>query len=158
MTLLNPNNWQSAQLQEFRPKPMTEDEISTKKLFDRLVEITKGKAKGNHLELTTWPLPNMKQVTEGTFWTWKSHFSTWIKAEAWLGFQLVAGGHVHVFLVDESEHHGGGFCVVVGMNKVTTYYSFRLCAHEFKGTNLGRCYNRYTCIHCNYSYEVDSSD
>lgn len=32
------------------------------------------------------------------------------------------------------------------------------CTHEFIETNIGRCYNRYDCVHCRHSYKVDSSD
>ena len=32
------------------------------------------------------------------------------------------------------------------------------CKHNIETTNLGRCYNRYTCTKCGYSYSVDSSD
>lgn len=33
------------------------------------------------------------------------------------------------------------------------------CTHEFTRTNLGRCYNRYTCKHkCGTTFTVDSSD
>ena len=32
------------------------------------------------------------------------------------------------------------------------------CAHEYVTKNLGRCYNNYTCKHCGYSYDIDSSD
>jgi hypothetical protein len=32
------------------------------------------------------------------------------------------------------------------------------CVHKMERTNLGRCYNRYTCEKCGYSYEVDSGD
>lgn len=32
------------------------------------------------------------------------------------------------------------------------------CEHEYAQETLGRCYNKYTCKKCGYSYEVDSSD
>ena len=32
------------------------------------------------------------------------------------------------------------------------------CSHEMQTTNLGRCYNRYSCAKCGYSYTVDSGD
>jgi len=32
------------------------------------------------------------------------------------------------------------------------------CQHDMESTNLGRCYNRYTCKKCGYSYSVDSGD
>lgn len=32
------------------------------------------------------------------------------------------------------------------------------CSHEMERFGLGRCYNRYTCKKCGYSYEVDSGD
>jgi hypothetical protein len=32
------------------------------------------------------------------------------------------------------------------------------CVHEYTSQNLGRCYNRYTCKHCEYAYDIDSSD
>lgn len=30
--------------------------------------------------------------------------------------------------------------------------------HRTKETNIGRCFNRYTCEICGFSYEIDSSD
>lgn len=32
------------------------------------------------------------------------------------------------------------------------------CDHEFVTTNLGRCYNKYACQHCDFAYFVDSGD
>lgn len=32
------------------------------------------------------------------------------------------------------------------------------CVHEFTGQSMGRCYVRYNCKHCGYSYDIDSSD
>lgn len=32
------------------------------------------------------------------------------------------------------------------------------CKHEYEGIKMGRCYYKYTCKHCNYSYDIDSSD
>lgn len=32
------------------------------------------------------------------------------------------------------------------------------CTHEYTTTNLGRCYRRYNCKHCGYSYSIDSGD
>lgn len=32
------------------------------------------------------------------------------------------------------------------------------CVHEFVGRNAGRCYTIYTCRHCGYTYDIDSSD
>lgn len=32
------------------------------------------------------------------------------------------------------------------------------CVHEYKGTNIGRCLNRYVCKHCGYNFEIDSGD
>lgn len=38
-------------------------------------------------------------------------------------------------------------------------YTFHFCPHpSWRSVNLGRCYNRYTCNECGYSYEIDSSD
>lgn len=42
--------------------------------------------------------------------------------------------------------------------KVRTRADGTPCVHEYTSQNLGRCYNRYTCKHCGYSYEIDSSD
>lgn len=36
--------------------------------------------------------------------------------------------------------------------------SYAGCEHEYAQETLGRCYNKYTCKKCGYSYEVDSSD
>jgi transposase-like protein len=30
--------------------------------------------------------------------------------------------------------------------------------HSRRETNIGRCFNRYTCDKCGFSYEIDSSD
>jgi len=32
------------------------------------------------------------------------------------------------------------------------------CKHEYEGATIGRCLNRYVCVHCRDSYDVDSSD
>jgi hypothetical protein len=32
------------------------------------------------------------------------------------------------------------------------------CQHEVVGQTRGRCYVRYTCQHCDYTYDIDSSD
>lgn len=32
------------------------------------------------------------------------------------------------------------------------------CLHEFEGHNAGRCYVRYVCKHCSYTYSIDSGD
>lgn len=32
------------------------------------------------------------------------------------------------------------------------------CIHEYKGERKGSCYVVYTCIHCGYSYDIDSGD
>lgn len=32
------------------------------------------------------------------------------------------------------------------------------CVHEYTGRSAGRCYTIYTCIHCSYTYDIDSSD
>lgn len=32
------------------------------------------------------------------------------------------------------------------------------CSHDMVTTNLGRCYNKYSCTKCEYAYTVDSGD
>lgn len=32
------------------------------------------------------------------------------------------------------------------------------CIHEVDGTKIGNCLYKYTCKHCNYSYDIDSGD
>lgn len=32
------------------------------------------------------------------------------------------------------------------------------CMHEYRRESLGRCYTAYSCIHCEDSYSIDSSD
>ena len=32
------------------------------------------------------------------------------------------------------------------------------CVHEYEGATIGRCLNRYICVHCRDSYDIDSSD
>lgn len=31
------------------------------------------------------------------------------------------------------------------------------CIHDYRQRQLGRSYTEYRCIHCNYTYEIDSS-
>lgn len=38
------------------------------------------------------------------------------------------------------------------------FFMWKICAHEYEGTNLGRCYNSYTCKVCGHTYSIDSSD
>ena len=32
------------------------------------------------------------------------------------------------------------------------------CLHEYTYAHLSRCYGRYTCIHCGWSYDIDTGD
>lgn len=32
------------------------------------------------------------------------------------------------------------------------------CLHDFEGRNAGRCYTVYTCVKCQATYGIDSSD
>ena len=32
------------------------------------------------------------------------------------------------------------------------------CKHEYTSYQRGRCWTQYTCKHCGYSYDIDSSD
>lgn len=32
------------------------------------------------------------------------------------------------------------------------------CHHQFRTETIGRCYHRSTCVHCDYSYTIDSGD
>ena len=32
------------------------------------------------------------------------------------------------------------------------------CIHEYTARGAGRCYTIYTCNHCGYQYDIDSSD
>lgn len=32
------------------------------------------------------------------------------------------------------------------------------CKHQYTGRSGGRCYHIYTCNHCGYRYDIDSSD
>ena len=32
------------------------------------------------------------------------------------------------------------------------------CIHEYDTKVLGRCWTKYVCRHCGYSYDIDSSD
>lgn len=32
------------------------------------------------------------------------------------------------------------------------------CVHEYTVRNKGTCWNEYTCKHCGFSYDIDSSD
>jgi hypothetical protein len=38
------------------------------------------------------------------------------------------------------------------------FFKFTLCEHDYKETNLGRCFNRLTCQKCGFSQDIDSSD
>lgn len=32
------------------------------------------------------------------------------------------------------------------------------CVHEYTGRNAGRCYTIYSCNHCSFRFDIDSSD
>lgn len=32
------------------------------------------------------------------------------------------------------------------------------CKHEYNSTNVGRCLTRYNCVHCTFSFNIDSGD
>jgi len=32
------------------------------------------------------------------------------------------------------------------------------CVHEYRSVERWRCYRVYTCIHCKYSFDIDSGD
>lgn len=32
------------------------------------------------------------------------------------------------------------------------------CKHEYTSVKAGRCYTKYTCIHCDDRYDIDSGD
>lgn len=32
------------------------------------------------------------------------------------------------------------------------------CVHEYKGESVGRCLTKYTCVHCDDTYHIDSGD
>jgi len=32
------------------------------------------------------------------------------------------------------------------------------CKHEYKSATVGRCLTRYTCMHCKFTYDIDSGD
>ena len=32
------------------------------------------------------------------------------------------------------------------------------CTHEYTSEHVGRCLTRYSCIHCDYAYSIDSGD
>jgi len=132
-----------------------------KVIFDRLVQVLNGTAKGNHVDFS-WPLPNMKQTTESNFWSHRAHYTP--SVYAYMGRSQIKNVYgkltwatVLIYLVDEVTLPCGGYCVTIDDKNVVTYYTFQLCVHEYKQTNLGNCYNRYTCVKCGGSYEVDSS-
>lgn len=32
------------------------------------------------------------------------------------------------------------------------------CKHEYSSESIGRCYTRYSCNHCEFSFKIDSGD
>lgn len=114
-------------------------------------------------EHVSWPLPNMKQVTESDFWSWRCSYS--FKAE--INF-VMAVKHddettrdVLGYIVDHSSMIDGGFLVLVDRSyrdpKPVLYYKFGLCEHNFEHQTIGNCLHEYTCKYCKKSYTVDSS-
>lgn len=135
-----------------------------------------------------WPLPNMVEVTEATFWSWRASYT--FNGEANFGQCKIAdvdphpgnrSGHPHwaniiLYLVDHSRFAGGGFAVMYTYNwqdwktqgpkdpafPVVRYFEWRVCDHKFEETGpverRSRGWHVYTCKDCGYSYTVDSGD
>lgn len=110
-----------------------------------------------------WPLPNMVQVKERDFWSWRCSYSFKAEVNPVTSIKHTDGTRrdLLLYIVDHSNMIDGGFVVLVDRTwndaKPIEYYSFGLCAHSFKEKNVGHCLHQYTCEHCKKSYTVDSS-
>jgi hypothetical protein len=111
-----------------------------------------------------WPLPNLKPISEVSFWRFRSTWS--LKAEVWNSSQSVTidgktfWANVLVYWADINELTNGGFAVVVGyeyQKESVHYFEWRACDHSFHSRTVGHCLHRYTCSKCGTSYDVDSS-
>lgn len=66
-----------------------------------------------------------------------------------------------IYFAGHSHFIDGGFAVAYFYEyrkERVAYYTWRKCVHKFQQKNIGNCLNRYTCLHCHKSFEVDSSD
>jgi hypothetical protein len=54
-----------------------------------------------------------------------------------------------VFMISDYER---------GKGWMPRIFMWKVCAHTCTMTTLGRCYHKYTCTKCGYSYTIDSSD
>ena len=120
-------------------------------------------------------IPNKELTTEHDFWHWVStgHVNKMmiyggakqIGEPEWVGtIQRCNWAIQQIWWLDEGELLNGGIVVLhfysgpKADQKVTEYYKWRACKHEFRSQNIGNCLNTYTCIHCGARQTVDSSD
>lgn len=125
-----------------------------------------------------WPIENPGDVFD---WGKRSTdgFAAWIRAETIpadvreaIGVTGQKGEMLTVIFVlaPLGGQSGGGDRNLVALVKPRTVYdpgATRMtplmivelgCDHAMRQTNLGRCYNRYDCTKCSYTYTVDSGD
>ena len=59
---------------------------------------------------------------------------------------------------EECRNCGGQYMFGSPTGQVNLREDGTPCKHEYRGNNIGRCLNRYTCIHCGDGYTIDSGD
>lgn len=63
-------------------------------------------------------------------------------------------------MAEKKEFHNFGTINFAPRNS-KVWSAIRWCdklKHKRREENIGRCWNRYTCDKCGFSYEIDSSD
>ena len=58
----------------------------------------------------------------------------------------------------ECHNCGGQEMFGKGTGRVPLNREGQPCVHKYTGVQQGRCYYRYTCIHCGSSHSIDSGD
>jgi len=107
-----------------------------------------------------WPLPNMAESNEASFWGWRASYM--FNAEAWCGQKKIGDewANIIIYYLGHSDFIGGGFAVAIfrsyGSERVE-YFTWKSCDHDFTGKTIGNCLRLYTCTKCGESYEIDSS-
>ena len=109
-----------------------------------------------------WPLPNMHEIPESTFWGWRISYSFKAEINSVDSFLYEGVRYTAIaYIVDHSQLIDGGFVVLVNRDyptpKPVRYFQFTKCPHDFVEKNVGHCLHQYTCKHCQKSYTVDSS-
>lgn len=127
-----------------------------------------------------WPLPNQTPSTESDFWRWQTTYGSYL-VPMHLGYRELQDHNgrkrwaaIIIYSVDIHQLIGGGFAVAIYNTERrpkavsdpvdyeyvhdVEYFQWIDCLHSFTQRNIGRCLNQYTCVHCNRTYEIDSSD